>query len=126
MSIHIRPISSTELRALAHELADVMREVVDGGASLGFLTPLTPDELPAYWLSLIPEVQDGTRLVLVAFDGDRVVGSGQLKLASFPNAKHRAEVHKLFVANSVRRQGVGRSIMLALHDAALECGRSLI
>jgi len=99
---------------------------VNGGSPLGFLPPITRDEARDYWISLFPELATGTRLVFVAFKGDRVVGSGQLALSQRTNSPHRAEVQRLFVARALHGQGVGKSLMYALHDTAREHGRTLI
>ena len=93
---------------------------------MGFLPPLTATEGRDYWLSLRPELEAGSRLLLAAFADDRLVGSGQLALSSSPAARHRAELQKLFVASTLRGQGVGRLLLAALHDAARQRGRSLL
>jgi GNAT superfamily N-acetyltransferase len=126
MSIIFRPISHTELDALLPPLVELLREAVNGGAGLGFLPPLTHDDSRDYWLSLRPELQAGSRLLLAAFTGGRLAGSGQLTLPPWTNGRHRAEIQKVFVAAAVRGRGVGRSLMSALHDAARQRGRSLV
>ena len=126
MSASIRLASPTELEDLLPALVALLRDTVNGGVPLGFLAPLTYDGGRDYWLSLRPELQAGSRLLLVAYAGDRIVGSGQLAFASMPNARHRAEVQKLFVATGLRGRGVGRSLLAALHDAARQRGRSLL
>jgi GNAT superfamily N-acetyltransferase len=126
MSTTIRSVSSTELENLVPALVELFRDLVNGGSSMGFLPPLTHDDARKYWLSLRPELEDGSRLLLAAYAEDRMVGSVQLKFASWPNAPHRAEVQKLFVDDSSRGQGVGGSLMGALHDAARQHGRSLL
>jgi acetyltransferase len=93
---------------------------------VGFLPPLTHDQGRDYWLSLRPELQADSRLLLAAYADDRLVGAGQLSLSPWPNSRHRAEVQKLFVATAVRGRGVGRSLMVPLHDAARQLGRSLL
>jgi ribosomal protein S18 acetylase RimI-like enzyme len=124
--ISIRPLSATDLKANAMVLADVLIEIVRGGAPMGFLVPLDRDQARDYWLSLRREVHIGRRVVLAAFDGDRIVGSGQLEFPRWPNARHRAELQKLFVSKERRTRGVGRMLMAALHGAARDRGRSLI
>ena len=126
MSVGIRSISPLELDAHIPALVDLLRDIVAGGASLGFHSPLHRDVARDYWLIVRRELQGGTRLLIGAFDGDRIVGSGQLALPIWPNAHHRAEVQKLFVAGTLRGRGVGRRLVSALHDAARERGRSLI
>ena len=55
-----------------------------------------------YWLSILPEIDSGSLVLLAAYSNDRLVGSGQLALAQRQNASHRAELQKLFVATAVR------------------------
>lgn len=107
-------------------LVRLLCESVNGGASLGFLPPLAAADGWAYWRSLCAELRAGRRVLMVACAGAQPIGSGQLALSSMPNARHRAELQKLFVATDRRGQGVGRSIVTALHDAARQHGRSLI
>jgi GNAT superfamily N-acetyltransferase len=121
-----RVMSPGELKRMLPILVELLRETVNGGTSLGFLPPLGLAEARGYWLSLRPELEAGSRLLLLARTGAGIVGSGQLALESLPSARHRAEVQKLFVATAVRGLGVGRSLMLALHDTARQHGRSLL
>jgi GNAT superfamily N-acetyltransferase len=122
----IRRISASSLKHVITDLIDAFTDTVNGGSPLGFLPPITRDEARDYWISLLPELQAGSRLLLVASIGDRVVGSGQLALSQRTNSPHRAELQRLFVARTVRGQGVGRSLMHALHDVARQNGRTLI
>ena len=66
-------------------LSSLLCQTVDGGTPLGFQTPLTAFEAHTYWLSLAPELQKGTRLLLVAYTGDGPAGSAQLLLSTTPN-----------------------------------------
>jgi acetyltransferase len=126
LSLQIRLVSPTELESLLPALVELLRDTVNGGMSMSFLPPLTHDEARDYWLSLRPELQAGSRLLLAAYTEDGIVGSGQLSLSPWPNSRHRAELQKLFVATALRGRGVGKSLMAALHDAARRHGRSLL
>lgn len=126
MATHIRPVSPIELAGHLQALVELLAESVNEGASLGFLPPISFDQALDYWLSVRRDLQADTRLLVGAFVDDRIVGSGQLSLPTWPNAHHRAEVHKLFVASALRGQGVGRALLTALHQIARERGRSLI
>jgi len=88
--------------------------------------PITHAAARDYWISLIGELEAGSRILLVASGDDIVVGSGQLELSQRPNSPHRAELQKLFVDRASRGQGIGRLLVRALHDAAREKGRTLI
>lgn len=126
MSITIRPLSPAELETNAVVLAELLVEIVSGGSSMGFLAPLGADQARDYWLSLVHEIESGIRVVLVAEDEGRIVGSIQLGLPRWQNAHHRAELQKLFVSKAQRGRGVGKLLVSALHAAARERGRSLI
>lgn len=122
----IRSVTGLELAALLPDLVDLFKETVNGGSPLGFLAPITHATSRGYWISLIRELESGSRLLLVAYREDLVVGSGQLSLSQRPNSPHRAELEKLFVEMASRGQGIGRSLVQALHAAARERGRTLI
>lgn len=125
-STRIRTISASELDSVLPDLVQVFRDVINGGVPLGFFAPIRLQTAHDYWLSIIPELKAGTRLLLVASNDGGVLGSGQISLAQRENSRHRAEVQKLFVARAARGQGIGKLLMQALHDVALEHGRTLI
>jgi GNAT superfamily N-acetyltransferase len=124
--IFIRPLSAVELKANALALADLLIETVHAGEPMGFFAPLDRDQARDYWLSLRRDVHVGRRVVLAAFSDDRIVGSGQLEFPRWANGRHRAELQKLFVSSAHRGGGVGTMLMVALHGAARDRGRSLI
>ena len=126
MSIEIREASAAQLPRIAPALADMLIETVHGGSPLGFLAPLGRDDALAYWRSLGADLDAGERVLLVAVDGDEIVGSGQLGLTQWSNGRHRAELQKLLVRAERRGEGVGRLLVTALHQAARQRGRTLI
>jgi ribosomal protein S18 acetylase RimI-like enzyme len=108
-------------------LADVLREVVYDGAGVSFVVPFSLTDARAFWTDkVLPGVLAGTRRVLVARLGDRIVGTVQIDLATPPNQVHRAEVAKLLVHPIARRRGVARALMLELERIALLAGKSLL
>ena len=125
-ALTVRVIGSADIEDLLPALAELLRESVDGGASLGFLPPLMYREARRYWLSLGPELRGGSRMLFAATVADRLAGTGQLALPSWPNGRHRAEVQKVMVAASLQGLGIGRRLMEAMHDTARRRGRSLI
>jgi GNAT superfamily N-acetyltransferase len=122
----VRVVASTELEHLLPGLVELLRESVNSGASLGFLPPLTHHEARRYWLSLGPELRGGARLLFAAYVADRLAGSGQLALPSWPTARHRAELNKVMVTAGLRGHGIGRTLLQAIHDLARQRGRSLL
>jgi GNAT superfamily N-acetyltransferase len=66
------------------------------------------------------------RIVLVAEVDGEVVGMAQLALSGAANAPHRAEVQRVAVAVRLRGRGVGRHLMAAAEEAAVELGLTLL
>src|SRR6266850_2048081 len=74
-------------------LSDILRAVVYDGAGVSFVVPFSLDEARAFWIEkVLPGVRAGTRRMLVARWGTRIVGTVQLDLSTPPNQTHRAEV----------------------------------
>src|SRR5256885_11186973 len=97
------------------------------GGHLPLLSPITRETSRDYWISLLPELKPGGGILLVATDGKGgVLGRGQLALSQRQNSPHRAELQRLFVARTARGQGVGTSLVVSLHEAARQQGRTLI
>jgi acetyltransferase len=126
MAPTVRLVASTELEHLLPALVELLRESVNGGASLGFLPPLTHHEARRYWLALGTELRGGSRLLFAACVADRLAGSAQLALPSWPTARHRAELNKVMVAAALRGHGIGRTLLQVIHDCAWQRGRSLL
>jgi hypothetical protein len=108
-------------------LAEILRAVVYDGAGVSFVVPFSIDEAKAFWVdTVLPGVRAGTRRVLVARLGSRIVGTVQLEMATPPNQRHRAEVLKLLVHPSARRRGIARALMIALERLAGGEGKTLL
>jgi acetyltransferase len=117
-------------RAAKEQLAELLIDVVDAGASVSFLPPLARAEAEQFWERVAGEVEAGTRILLVARDSElgelKLAGTVQLELATQPNQRHRAAIAKLLVHTSARRRGLGRQLMLAAEREAISRGRSLL
>lgn len=108
--------------AAERELSTLLIDVVQDGASIGFLPPLTEEEASAYWQG----VHGPGVLVWAAFEGNTIVGTVQLHLVLKPNAPHRAELAKLMVHPQHRRKGIARLLIETAEQAAAGLGRTLI
>jgi GNAT superfamily N-acetyltransferase len=122
----VRPVFAAELEELAPTLARLLVRTVNAGSGLGFVPPVPAERVRDYWISLLPELRGGSRVLLVAEVDGCIVGSGQFWMPRFPAALHRAEIQKLFVDLEARGQRIGELLMAALHDAARVRGRSLL
>lgn len=108
-------------------LAGVLNASVRNGASISFVLPHTIEDSRRFWLDAVrPSLKVDTRVLLVAMAGEAVAGTVQLDCDMPPNQPHRAEVLKLIVHPSFRRQGIARALMVDLESHARERGRMLL
>ncbi|QPA33328.1 GNAT family N-acetyltransferase [Thermaerobacillus caldiproteolyticus] len=104
------------------ELSELLIQVVEDGASIGFLPPLKLSDAKKYWENVLtPEV-----ILFVAKINNQIVGSVQLHLCTKQNGGHRAEIAKLMTHPNYRRNGIGRSLMQKAEERAKQEGRSLL
>ena len=97
------------------------------GASIGFVVPHSRDDSKAFWSDKIsPALQDGGRLLLVAWRDGRIAGSVQLDYDTPANQPHRAEIRKLLVHPDFRRQGIARRLMAEIECHAARLKRNLL
>lgn len=123
----IRTLGAAEAGARLGELSAILVDAVAHGASVNFMAGFSDEEGRAFWRSQLSGLAGGERRLLVAEEeGGRLVGTVVLTLAPQPNAPHRAEIGKMLVLSSARRQGIGRSLLGAAEDAAREAGRTLL
>ena len=109
------------------DLATLLVDAVEDGASVGFVMPFTHEDATAWWRELSGDVAVGhIVVVLLRAEGGRPAGTAQLRLAQYPNQRHRADVAKVLVHSGMRRKGFGRALMSALEDVARRQGRTLL
>jgi GNAT superfamily N-acetyltransferase len=114
--------------AVAEALAHVLLDVVESGASVGFMSPLPRAKALAYWQDALASAERGERIVLVAADAafGTIVGTVQVVFAKPENQPHRADIAKMQVHRSARRRGLGEALMRAAEAAAREAGKTLL
>jgi GNAT superfamily N-acetyltransferase len=112
--------------AQARELAYLLIDCVDGGASVSFMHPLSPAKACEFWGRVAAEVSQGRRALLVAEDAEGIAGTVQLILDQPENQPHRADLSKMLVHRRARRRGLGEALLRAAESLARECGKSLL
>lgn len=114
--------------AEAEALAEVTIDVVEGGASVGFMLPLSHERAVSFSRGCQAAAARGERIFLVAEDPttNQIVGTVQVLLAMPDNQPHRGEIAKMQVHRRARRRGLGAALMRAAEAAALQAGKTLL
>jgi GNAT superfamily N-acetyltransferase len=118
----LHAVSAAEIEGLA----DVLTDVVDGGASVSFMHPFTRDKAIAFWRGVANGVAAGERAIVVAEDEQGICGTAQLILSMPENQPHRADLAKMLVHRRARRRGIGAAVLRAAEDVARELGKTLL
>jgi GNAT superfamily N-acetyltransferase len=116
------PVAERELDQLASVLADC----VEGGASVSFMAPFPQDQALAFFRKVEGSVASGDTVLLAARLAGKIVGTVQLGLDTPPNQPHRADIKKLLVHRSARGHGVGAALMARAEQEARRRGRWLL
>jgi ribosomal protein S18 acetylase RimI-like enzyme len=107
-------------------LSVLLTQAVAEGAGVSFLHPLAEDRARAYWQDAFAAAARGERIILGAFNGERLAGTVTLHLDLPENQPHRAEIWKMIVAESARRQGIASELLAAAEMAARALKRTLL
>lgn len=112
----------TSLDQHAGELSELLIKVVEDGASIGFLPPLSQMEAAKYWANVLrPEVH-----LFIAKMNNQIVGTVQVHRCMKQNGNHRAEIAKLMTHPAYRRYGIASSLMEKAEESAKKEGCSLL
>jgi GNAT superfamily N-acetyltransferase len=117
---------NTLTEADLHGLADVLLDVVEGGASVSFMHPFTRDKAMDFWRGVAKGVAGGERAIVVAEDDQGICGTAQLLLALPENQPHRADLAKMLVHRRARRRGIGAAVLKAAEEMARDLGKTLL
>jgi GNAT superfamily N-acetyltransferase len=121
----IRRLGTLGEREVA-QLCDVLIDCVEGGASVGFMLPMTAEKAERFWRGVAASLARGERALFVAEDEDGIVGTIQVVYASMENQTHRADVSKTLVHRRGRKRGIGAALLVAAERHAAEVGRTVL
>ncbi len=126
MTFSIREVRAPDLDLCIEHLSSVMKNCVNEGASIGYLTPFDLNDARTFWGFVRTTLETGERRMLVAEEGGHIIGTIQIGLDMPPNGRHRADIMKLMVDPTARKQGIGKALMLAAEAIADEENRTLL
>ena len=125
-AVEITSLDAPVAESALEQLADVLADCVEGGASVSFMSPCSRQQALAFFRKVASSVASGDTVLLAARLGGRIVGTVQLGLDTPPNQPHRADIKKLLVHRSVRGHGVGAALMARVEEEARRRGRWLL
>lgn len=103
-------------------LSELLIQVVNDGAALGFLPPIELPEAAHYWRNVLTD----DVILYVAQINNEIVGTIQLHLCTKKNGLHRAEVAKLMTHPRHRQKGIAKKLMQKMEERAWQEGRTLL
>ena len=119
-------LSPAAFAAATDDLGSLLADVVNAGASVGFLRPLSRRDAAAWWRAIADDVRADRVIVLVARIDGRLGGTAQLRPSRMPNQTHRADVAKVLVHPEMRRRAIGSALMSEVEREALQRSRTLL
>ena len=119
-------LDAAAAKAAIDELADVLADCVEGGASVSFMLPYSRDDAAAYFEKIIASVARNETVLVAAKRDGCIVGTVQLGLDMPPNQPHRGDIRKLLVHRSARNLGLGAKLMARAEAEAKARGRTLL
>ncbi len=124
--MNIQQLTLETATALIPKLASLLQDAVESGGSIGFLPPLSEKEASEYWQDVVSALKTPYRILLIATEGDEVIGTVQLDMAGRANGSHRAEICKLMVHTKYRGKGVAQALMHSIEKEARSAKRTTL
>jgi GNAT superfamily N-acetyltransferase len=108
------------------DLAAILHDCVDGGASVSFMWPFDREQARRYWDGVVDALGENRLRLFVASRNGAIGGTVQLWLDGPCNQKHRADIRKLLVHRDFRRLGMAKELMRRAETEARALGLSLL
>ena len=124
--MEIVELSPGEVVAAAGDLARLLLDAHDANMALGLAAPLTAEHAREVWSDTAAKLDPERRVLLVAREDGRVVGTVQVVRAGAENGVQRAEIQRLAVSAERRGEGLGRQLLEAAAERARGMGIRLL
>lgn len=126
-SVILRTLSREDILLHLNDLADILINCVEGGASVSFMLPFSRDKALAFWQRTAASVAANERILLAAVNAQqRIVGTVQLIIDQPENQPHRADVAKLLIHEDARRFGIASQLMSHVETVARDAGKNVL
>ncbi|WP_447506040.1 N-acetyltransferase family protein [Acinetobacter pittii] len=122
----IEILEINEIGDYEKDLSLLLEDSINSGASIGFLAPVEKNDVLNYWREVNHKLTQGNYRLWIAIKEEKIVGSVQLSLVSKKNGVHRAEVEKLMVLTSARKQGIATLLLNQLENFSKQNGLRLL
>ena len=116
------PVAATAL----DQLAGVLVDCVDGGASVSFMSPFSHDEASAFFAKVAGSVASGDTVLLAARLDGRIVGTVQLGWTRRPTSRIAPISRNCWCIDRRVATGVGEALMARVEQEARRRGRWLL
>ncbi|NLU72557.1 GNAT family N-acetyltransferase [Streptomyces sp. HNM0575] len=102
-------------------LGALWADVTNAGGAVGFVPPVTPEEVHPDLLAHLAAVDSGRTRMLIARDGrDTIVGGAFIALNGHRLKRHWCSVYTVMVHPSLQGKGHGRELMSEVEKTARE------
>jgi len=108
------------------DLADVLVDCVEGGASVSFMLPFPREKAVAFWQGVAAKAGPGEAFTLCVKDERGICGTVTMASGLPENQPHRADITKLLVHRRARGRGLGEALMREVERVAAREGKSLL
>ncbi|KAF4410416.1 MULTISPECIES: GNAT family N-acetyltransferase [Streptomyces] len=105
--------------ALRDSVCDLWTDVTNAGGAVGFLPPVTPEDVrPELVRHLVAMAEDRMRLLVGRDEDGRVAATAFIGFNSHRLMRHWASVYTVMVHPSHQGKGYGRELLAAVEQAA--------
>ncbi|KAE8444558.1 hypothetical protein EG329_014482 [Mollisiaceae sp. DMI_Dod_QoI] len=114
------------------QLCEILQDCVNEGSSIGFLAPLSFEDVSKYWTQVSQLLTIGNLHLFIltatvpSSPSPIILATVQLVVIPKATHSHRAEVVKLLVAPAARRQGIARQLMDYIENFARDEGKEFL
>lgn len=114
-------LTDTMDQRLAESLCTLWAEVVNAGGAVGFVPPVTSDDIRPELLRYLDPMAEGRVRLLVGFDErDEVAATAFFSFNTHRLMRHWAWLYTVMVRPSLQGSGIGRELMTVAEKTARE------